>query len=40
MPDFDEEYRRRQKARARVTALLLGAMVVLFFAIAFVRMKH
>ncbi|WP_302480184.1 hypothetical protein [Sphingomonas bacterium] len=37
-PDFDVEYRRRQRARARVTAWALGAMVVLFFAIGVVRM--
>ena len=37
-PDFDAEYRRRQRARSRVTGLLLAAMVVLFFAIAIVRM--
>ena len=40
MSDFNEEYRRRQKARSRVTAMILGAMVVLFFAIAFVRIKN
>jgi|EndMetStandDraft_4_1072995.scaffolds.fasta_scaffold3874449_1 hypothetical protein len=37
-PDFEQEYRRRQRARAKVTALILGALVVLFFAIAIVRM--
>jgi hypothetical protein len=37
-PDFETEYRRRQQARAKVTALVLAAMVVLFFAIAIVRM--
>ncbi|NIJ08639.1 hypothetical protein FHS31_002260 [Sphingomonas vulcanisoli] len=37
-PEFEAEYRRRQKARAKVTALALGAMVILFFAIAVVRM--
>ena len=35
---FDAEYRRRQKARARITALILFALVILFFAIAIVRM--
>lgn len=38
-PDHQEEYQRRQRGRAKVTALLLGAMVVLFFAIAIVRMS-
>ncbi len=37
-PDFDVEYRRRQKARAKVTAIILFALVVLFFAIAIARM--
>ncbi len=36
-PEFEQEYRRRQRARAKVTALILGALVVLFFAIAIVR---
>ena len=40
MSDFDIEYKRRQKGRALVTALILGAMVVLFFAIAFVRISN
>ncbi len=35
---FDTEYRRRQKAREKVTAIALFAMVILFFAIAIVRM--
>lgn len=37
-PEFDAEYRRRQRARATVTGWALGALVVLFFAIAFVRL--
>ena len=37
-PEFETEYRRRQRARARITALALGAMVVLFFAISLVRL--
>jgi hypothetical protein len=37
-PDYEQEYRRRQRARARVTAWILGALVVLFFAIAIARM--
>jgi len=39
-PDFDAEYRRRQKSRSVVTGLALGALVILFFAIAFVRIKN
>jgi nitrogen fixation protein FixH len=39
-PDFEDEYRRRQRARARVTGWILGALVVLFFAIAIARMVH
>jgi len=35
-PDQDE-FRRRQKSRNLVLALLLAAMVVLFYLIAFVR---
>lgn len=36
---FDEqEYRRRQKSRAIVMALVLGAMVILFFAISIAKM--
>lgn len=37
-PKFEDEYRRRQRARAKVTAWILGALVVLFFAISIVRM--
>jgi hypothetical protein len=37
-PEFEDEYRRRQRARAKVTAWILGALVVLFFAISIVRM--
>jgi hypothetical protein len=39
-PDhFDEkEYRRRQQARALVMALVLGALVILFFAISIAKM--
>jgi nitrogen fixation protein FixH len=37
-PEYEAEYRRRQRARAKVTGWLLGALVVLFFAIAIVRM--
>jgi hypothetical protein len=37
-PEYEAEYRRRQRARAKVTALILGALVVLFFGIAIARM--
>jgi len=37
-PEHEAEYRRRQRARAKVTAWALGALVVLFFAIAIARM--
>jgi len=37
-PEFEDEYRRRQRARAKVTAWILGALVVLFFAISIARM--
>jgi hypothetical protein len=37
-PDSDE-YRRRQRSRARVMALLLGAFVVLMFAITIAKIK-
>jgi uncharacterized membrane protein YobD (UPF0266 family) len=37
-PEYEAEYRRRQRARAKVTGWLLGALVVLFFGIAFARM--
>jgi len=38
-PEFEEEYRRRQRARAKVTAWILAALFVLFFAIAIARMS-
>jgi hypothetical protein len=34
----DEEIRRRQRDRARVTAILLGLFVVLMFAISIAKM--
>ena len=40
IPDYENEYRRRQRARAKVTAWILGALVVLFFAVAIARMMH
>ena len=38
-PAEEIEYRRRQRARAKVTALLLGALVVLFFFISIAKMS-
>ena len=36
---FDQdEYRRRQKSRSIMMALVLGAMVILFFAISIAKM--
>ena len=37
-PDTQSEIRRRQKSRAIVTALLLGAFVVLVYAISIAKM--
>ena len=34
----DEEIRRRQKSRSIVTGLILGALVILFFAISIAKM--
>jgi hypothetical protein len=34
----DEEIRRRQRSRALVTALVLGALVILFYAISIAKM--
>ena len=36
-PDNEDLIRARQKARARIMALLLGAFVILVFAIAIVK---
>jgi len=36
-PEYEAEYRRRQRARAKVTAWILGGLVVLFFGIAIAR---
>ena len=38
MSDREDEIRRRQKARALITALLLGAFVVLVYAITIAKM--
>lgn len=37
-PDEQTEIRRRQKSRAVVTALVLGALVILFYAISIAKM--
>lgn len=37
-PEEQQEIRRRQKSRALVTALILGGMVVLFYAISIAKM--
>jgi hypothetical protein len=37
-PDTETEVRRRQRSRAIVTALLLGAFVVLVYAISIAKM--
>jgi hypothetical protein len=34
----EEEIRRRQRSRALVTALVLGALVILFYAISIAKM--
>jgi hypothetical protein len=34
----DQDYRRRQRARALVTALILGGFVALFYAISIVKL--
>lgn len=38
-PDDEELIRARQRARARVTAILLGALVVLFFLISIAKIR-
>jgi len=37
-PASDADIRRRQRSRALVTALVLGALVVLFYAISIAKM--
>jgi hypothetical protein len=37
-PEIEREMRRRQKSRALVTALILGALVILFYAISIAKM--
>ena len=38
-PEDEELIRRRQRSRARITALLLGALVVLFFLISIAKIR-
>jgi hypothetical protein len=38
-PEFQAEYRRRQRARAKMMGLALGLMVILFFAISIAKMS-
>ncbi len=38
-PDLEPEIRKRQRERARLTALLLGAFVILMFAITIAKMS-
>jgi cytochrome c oxidase assembly protein Cox11 len=38
-PEEEEQYRARQRSRARVMALLLGAFVILMFAITIAKIK-
>ena len=38
LPDPDDEIRARQRSRAKVMALLLGAFVILMFAITIAKM--
>ena len=39
IPAGDEEIRRRQRARALVTGLILGGLAVLFFLISIAKMS-
>ena len=38
-PGHQDEFQRRPRARARITALALAAMVLLFFAISIAKMS-
>jgi hypothetical protein len=38
-PDHQAEVRRRQRSRALVTALILGALAVLFFFVTIAKIK-
>jgi hypothetical protein len=37
-PDLEPEVRKRQRDRARITAILLGLFVILIFAISIAKM--
>jgi hypothetical protein len=37
-PEEETEFRRKQKSRAVVMALILGALVILFYAISIAKM--
>jgi hypothetical protein len=37
-PDLEPEVRKRQRERARITAILLGLFVILIFAISIAKM--
>jgi hypothetical protein len=39
-PDEQDLVRQRQRGRARVMALLLGAFVILIFAIALIKIRQ
>jgi hypothetical protein len=39
-PDDQDLIRRRQQSRARIMALLLGAFVVLLFAVSIVKIRQ
>jgi hypothetical protein len=39
-PAEQEAFNARRAARSRVIGLLLGALVILFFLISIVRMRH
>ncbi|MDO6415653.1 hypothetical protein Q4F19_14780 [Sphingomonas sp. BIUV-7] len=38
-PEHQKQYQARQRARAKVMALVLGALVILFFAISIAKMS-
>ena len=37
-PEHQRDYQARQRSRAKVMALILGALVILFFAISIAKM--
>jgi hypothetical protein len=39
MTDRDDEIRARQRSRARVTALILGAFAILFFFVTIAKIR-